>query len=152
MDTQKVLFRKIRHARYVGTLAKELTNAKATLTTVCMSLWQHSSDFALWSRMGERESDALLAAKAHDALLPRHATALSEVAASSHLLSKECAHYADRWGSTMEIADVLLTPEINHHCNNANHLGQIWRIPHCVLCQAKVTSDGSKDSAPSLGC
>ena len=131
----------LRHNRYVGALALELTTAKAALDAVRMSIWGHSSDLALLSRMDGREGDALLAAKAHDALLPLHAAALTVVSESARSLTEALLGYAERWGSMMPVMDHWLTPEVNHHCEgNHNHSGQTWRIPHCVLCRNRVSS------------
>ena len=130
-----------RHVGYVGALALEVSAAKASLHAVRMSMWGHSSDLALWSRMDGREGDALLAAKAHDALLPLYSAAVPMVSDAVRNLSDGLSDYAERWGSLMTVNDHWLTPEVNHHCDgNHNHSGQTWRMPHCVLCRNRVSS------------
>jgi len=130
-----------RHVGYVGALALEVSAAKASLHAVRMSMWGHSSDFALWSRMEGREGDALLAAKSHDALLPQYAAALDKVSGNARLLTEALVDFANRWESSMPVKDDWLIPEVNHHCDgNGNHWTQTWRMPHCVLCRNRVPS------------
>lgn len=130
-----------RHVGYVGALALEVSAAKASLHAVRMSMWGHSSDLALWSRMDGREGDALLAAKAHDALLPLYSAAIAKVSDAVRNLTDGCLEYCERWGSMMAVKDHWLTPEVSHHCEgDHNHWGQTWRIPHCLLCKAGVPS------------
>lgn len=130
-----------RHVRYVRSIALDLTAAKAALAAIHLSMWGHSSDYALWSRMEGREGDALLAAKSHDALLPQYTAALDKVSENARLLTGALVDFANRWGSSMPVTDDWLIPEVNHHCDgNHNHWGQTWRMPHCVLCQTGVPS------------
>ena len=130
-----------RHVRYVKSLALDLTAAKTALAAIHLSIWGHSSDYALWSRMEGREGDALLAAKSHDALLPQYTAALDKVSGNARLLTGALVDFANRRGSLMPVSDDCLIPEVNHHCEgNHNHWGQTWRIPHCVLCQNRVSS------------
>ena len=130
-----------RHVRYVRSIALDLTAAKAALAAVHLSMWGHSSDYALWSRMEGRDGDALLAAKSHDALLPQYAAALDKVSASARILTEAIVDFANRWESSMPVTDDCLIPEVNHHCGgNGNHAAQTWRMPHCVLCRNRVPS------------
>lgn len=130
----------LRHVRYVRSIALDLTAAKTALAAIHLSMWGHSSNYALWSRMeGRREGDALLAAKAHDALLPQYAAALDKVSGSARLLTGALVDFANRWES-MPVRDAWLIPEVNHHCGAGNHWAQTWRMPHCVLCRNRVSS------------
>lgn len=127
-----------RHVRYVRSIALDLTAAKAALAAIHLSMWGHSSDYALWSRMEGREGDALLAAKSHDALMPQYAAALDKVSGNARLLTEALVDFTNRWGSSGPVKDDWLIPEVNHHCGNGNHWAQTWRMPHCVLCRNRV--------------
>ena len=141
----------LRHVRYVRSIALDLTAAKTALAAIHKSMWGHSSDYALWSRMEGREGDALLAAKSHDALLPQYTAALDKVSGNARLLTGAPVDFANRWESSMPVKDDWLIAEVNHHCegNHNHHCGQTWRIPHCVLCRAGVPSRWQ--SASSVG-
>ena len=129
------------HVRYVRSIALDLTAAKAALAAIHLSMWGHSSDYALWSRMEGHEGDALAAAKSHDALLPQYTAALDKVSGNARLLTGALVDFANRWESSMPVSDDWLIPEVNHHCDgNGNHWAQTWRMPHCVLCRNRVSS------------
>lgn len=116
-----------RHARYVQELAHKLADAKAELATVRSRMWQHSSDFAIMSRLKD-QADAATAAKDHRRLLPEYRAALGKVDLAAAQLTAECIDYSERWGATHE---AWLVPECTHH---DRHAGHTWRIPRCVLC------------------
>ena len=129
------------HVRYVRSIALDLTAAKDALAAIRLSMWGHSSDYALWSRMEGREGDALAAAESHDALLPQYTAALDKVSENARLLTGALVDFANRWESSMPVRDLWLIPEVNHHCGgNGNHWAQTWRMPHCVLCRNRVPS------------